>query len=370
MDNLSVAFVCTDGMEDWNSSEWRCAIPCRALKKVGVDANLVWVEDFVHGSKICEDTCERADIIFIQRNLFGWVIPAVFKWKAKGKKIVVDFDDAYHLMPEHYRSYNFWHKGTYLDGSGKPKSLGFHPLFDIHTMVAHVDAITSPSYNLLNYWSPYNKNLYWFPNLYDSETLVVRDKIEKSGYKIIGWGGGDSHLDSWKDSNIVPAIRNICSDDPSVRLMLCGGSHPIYALFKDIPADQLIVYPWMPVKDWATYIDMFDVGVAPLSGPYDDARSWIKVLELMVMKKSWVASDRVPYRPLDSYGSLVDNSINAWEEAIRKALFSPDPSKIELGYKFALNMSVAANTDRLIGTLMSIKHSKPEEANWRTTWHL
>lgn len=371
MAELSVAFICTDSQADWNSSEWRCAIPCRALRAVGVDANLVWVEDFVHDTKISEDACERADIIFIQRNLFGWVVGAVFKWQAKGKKIVVDFDDAYHFMPEHYRSYNFWHRSTYTDGNGKLHPLGFDPLFDIQTMAPHVDAITSPSYNLLNYWSQFNKNLYWFPNLYDPDAMIVRNKLKKPASKIIGWGGGDSHFDSWRNSNIVPAIINICVDDPEVKMMLCGGSPQICLLFAGI-SSQLIIHPWMPVRDWASYIDLFDVGVAPLAGLYDDARSWIKVLELMVMKKPWVTSDRVPYRPLAQYGSMVDDSVKGWEAAIRDALYHPDQDKVEKGYEFALNMSVTANTDRLISTFMAIKEDrhKSDKTDWRTTWHL
>ena len=53
-----------------------------------------------------------------------------------------------------------------------------------------------------------------------------------------------------------------------------------------------------------------------MHGPYDDRRSWIKVLEYCALGIPWVASQGPAYADLAQYGRLVRNQPIDWEKAI------------------------------------------------------
>jgi glycosyltransferase involved in cell wall biosynthesis len=60
----------------------------------------------------------------------------------------------------------------------------------------------------------------------------------------------------------------------------------------------------------------FDIGVAPLHGPYDQRRSWIKGLEYLLAGVPWVGTQGEPYRDLAGLGILIPNSPESWAYAV------------------------------------------------------
>jgi len=100
-----------------------------------------------------------------------------------------------------------------------------------------------------------------------------------------------------------------------VTWLICGNDDRI-AEQLPVPTDQKITQEGVQPDQWPRTVASFDIGVAPLYGPYDQRRSWIKGLEYMLGKVPWVATGGEPYRDIKAYGRLLPNGTNNWIEAL------------------------------------------------------
>ena len=109
---MNIVFVYADNDQEWNSSEWRCVIPAQAIDRdPDHQASLLAIADFANRTPEADQLCSQADVIVVERNLFGPVLTAIMHWKAQGKGVIANFDDAYHLLPEDNLSHDFWMDG-------------------------------------------------------------------------------------------------------------------------------------------------------------------------------------------------------------------------------------------------------------------
>ena len=64
-------------------------------------AYLLEFQEFIANTPNAQEICEASDIIVIHRYLLGMVLKVVQYWKAREKKILVDFNEAFDLiLPE------------------------------------------------------------------------------------------------------------------------------------------------------------------------------------------------------------------------------------------------------------------------------
>ena len=64
--------------------------------------------------------------------------------------------------------------------------------------------------------------MYYIPNFPDlGNPAWIAPKPKHEGI-IIGWGGGGTHKQSIRDSNVLTALQLICREFPQVRIMICG----------------------------------------------------------------------------------------------------------------------------------------------------
>jgi len=350
---MKIVYVYADTEEEWNSSEWRCAIPARALNRTNRhQAHLLGIEEFARQTTAANQLCDWADIIVIQRNLFGPVLGAMQYWKARDKTLVVDFDDAYQLMHPSNLNYSFWLQGI----SRQPGKLVMDPpplnQFKWGLRMAH--AGVTPSKRLCDDWKAFNDIVY-LPNYielqhYQNNAAEAHDGI------IIGWGGSISHLQSFQDSGVIPALKKVCRARPNVKVMVCGNDARV---IESIPvsARQKLFHPWVPYQQWPSVLAKFDIGLAPLSGEYDERRSWIKVLEYMVMKIPWVASDYPPYQDFRKHGWLVNNQPDAWERVLLDMVDHLADYKQEAAhepYLMGLSLSIDENIENVASIYSNI----------------
>jgi len=125
----------------------------------------------------------------------------------------------------------------------------------------------------------------------------------------------------------------------------------------NVPETQIIIYPQNYFEEWANILPKLDIGLTPLSGDYDLRSSWITLLELMVSKIPWIASDLASFRPLSSYGTLVQNSPEDWEAAILNIvdnLHSYRKKAAGEPFLFALSQDVNENIDKILKFYTSI----------------
>lgn len=262
-----------------------------------------------------QDIVMRSDVVVFQRNAVEEAaFDAIEYFQGMGKPVVIDLDDAYHILPWSNPAHKFWiqnedGKALVMLEEGLRRSNG---LIAPNRLLLSDWAHVCPGYYLPNYAE---EN--WWTDLPDREMLKKERGLE--GKIVIGWGGSVSHYDSWWGSGIFRAAQRICERHPEVVWMICGNDPRIH--------DQLQVSPYQKIKQpgvdpnqWPRIVKHFDIGVAPLFGPYDQRRSWIKGLEYMLAGIPWVCTAGEPYRDIQNYGKHVMNSDAAWEVALEEII--------------------------------------------------
>lgn len=310
-----------DNPVEWNCSQWRDLTPADAFNAAGdgYRAKLIHVSGFLDFlNPAIQALVAPADIIFFQRNL---VVPAALDairyWQGMGKVVVADLDDAYHMLPWSNPAHTFWIEN--------PANRQPPPLVMLEQGLSQVDALTAPNRLLLADWSHVVKGYYlpnyaegrWWKDLPSRQELKAERGLEER--IVIGWGGSVSHYDSWWGSGIREAARQICKRHPEVVWLICGNDPRIHAQLP-VPSDQKIAQAGVPPAEWPRTVRCFDIGVAPLFGPYDQRRSWIKGLEYLLAGVPWIGTRGEPYRDLAALGRLIPNGADSWEEALEDLL--------------------------------------------------
>ncbi len=356
---MDIVYVYADTPEEWNCSEWRCAIPARAINKTaGNRAQLVWIEDFSLNRPQARAACTTADLIVVQRNLFGRVLQAISYWQAQGKAVIADFDDAYDLLPETVGAHYFWRRALTPqpgpNGQITWRKLPFDPLVEFKRGLRLVHATTVPSKQLAADWQDVT-DVHIVPNYLDLEKYIFVQRRPHEGI-ILGWGGSVSHLDSFTGSGIFRALARIVAVHKEVRVLICGSDTRIFDQLP-LPPEHKIYQPFVPFARWPQVLASFDIGLAPLHGAYDQRRSWIKALEYMAMKIPWVGTQGAPYHDLAAYGWLVPNDPAAWEHALRTIIDHLEEYRARAAlepYLQGLMLSVDVNVDRILATYEDI----------------
>jgi hypothetical protein len=380
---MNILYVYADTERDWNCSEWRCAVPSRAINDMnltsgsgpdmvnagimGIEqphtAEMLFIQDFVNQQDEARNKTERADLIVVQRLALANIIPRIVEAQANGKVVVVDIDDAYHFMPDTVTAYKFWHEGiiTVNGPDGKPQQgkMPFTPVEQLEWGIKLSHGVTTPSPTIAEDWKKFNPNTWVVPNYIATQHyLPYRKERTKKETITIGWGGSHSHFDSWKKSNIVEALRKICVKNKNVRIMICGNNQGILSLFRDI-ADfngRITDYKWVPHNEWPRMLTKFDIGLVPLVGKYDARRSWIKTLEYTLMGIPWVGTKAPPTEELAEFGRRASNSVASWEREIQAVIDDMEAAciQVDAGFETAMKADVNSHTLVLLKTYEDI----------------
>lgn len=314
---MNITYVYADQPFEWNTSNWRCVMPARAINRTGRhSANLLSLADFERNTPDAQNMCGKSDIIIVERNLRGEILNAILRWKARGKVLIANFDDAYQYIEPSNISYTYWIDGkiNYRDQDGVEKTsyLKPTPLTQFKWGLRYCHGITTPSKVLARDWENFSLS-YYLPNYFEVSHYLSAGAQPHDGI-VIGWGGSMSHFQSFTDSGVLNALKRVCALRPNVKILICGDKR-VFDQIK-LPEDQKEFQPFVPYEKWPNAIARYDIGLAPLQGDYDKRRSWIKPMEYMLLKIPWIASDGPAYEDLAAYGKLVRNTPEAWEKAI------------------------------------------------------
>ena len=242
---------------------------------------------------------------------------AIEYFQGLGKPVLVDLDDAYQSLPWSNPAHRFW---VERDGGEALKKL--------EEGLRLADGLVAPNRLLLRSWSHVTRASYYLQNYSEREwwvDLPTREELKiERGLEdriIIGWGGSVSHYDSWWGSGIMEAARRVSARHPEVVWLVCGNDPRIHAMLP-VWEGQKIIQRGVPPDQWPRTVRCCDVGVAPLFGPYDQHRSWIKGLEYLHAGVPWVATGGEPYRDFREIGLglYVNNGPDEWEAALEDVL--------------------------------------------------
>lgn len=282
------------------SSHWLCGVPARVLERHGTDVRV----RSIHEVHIDHSIIDWADVVVVERNTFVITELAIEVWRRRGKRVLLRFDDAYGVMPEHSPTYDSWHKLHVRGALGHERFLQSLPLFDSYS---------TPSLRLTNAYIEHNPNGVWIPNRPDLLNFPQPKPLRTPKRFNVVWGGSMPHRQSWVGSKAAQGVRGALESRPDEFRLLLLCDRPWFGRIFKVP---YIRYPWVPIDAYRQRLRaVAHIGLAPLYGPYDACRSWIKVLVYALLGIPWLASDAPPYRGCKG-GWLVPDDEVEWEAAI------------------------------------------------------
>lgn len=348
---MNVTFVSADGPNEWNSAQWRSAIPFAAFNRTRRHhAYLMDMQHFATHAQFAENMCIEADVIVLQRGAMPPAWDAVRYWRQQGKIVIADIDDGYIQLPEHHPAFPFWHRGITAGPGGQPMPLPRPAILDMADGLRQVDGLTSPNHLILADWAKQTGvKTAFLPNFPDLRVYQARRTRAPAddGTTWVSWGGSASHLQSFTESGILYALARVLSMRPATRLVYCGSDpRPLDAV--PLKSGQKIGLTWRPYRAWPALLVNFDIGLIPLAGEFDARRSWIKALECSFMGVPWIASKSPAYEGLEEYGVFVDNTPDAWAAALADMIdHGPDETRMRRARKWAAEQDIDDHVDRM-----------------------
>lgn len=329
---MNIVFIYADDKEkgEWNCSEWRCAIPHRAINRQGKHkSTMVWREDWTKKTEESINVINDADIVIIQRHIYPINLAQIVTMRSMGKAVVIDLDDAYHYIPPSLLGYHYWIQGKVAiqdDNNKWVDVVAPHaPISVLEWAVKLATCVTSPSELICSDWtSRFGVKTFFFPNLLESSIYYPRERISKDTM-VIGWGGSLSHTHSFLDTDILPAIRKIGKERKNVLFSFIGGMGTV--LSRRLPEVNLLDIQRVSPDKYPEELSKIDISIMPLAGLYDRRRSWLKAMECLAMGIPWIASKGEPYAQFKKYGRLIDNTQRTWYLEICNALDNFDTLK-------------------------------------------
>ena len=290
------------------SSDWLCSVPTTGLERQeGIEARVRGAQQ-IHLDHAIVDW---ADVVVLERNTYAVSELMIEAWKQRGKRVLLRFDDAYGIMPEHSPTYDAWHTLGIRGKVGWDRFLETLPLFD---------GYSTPSSILTQDFTQHNSRGCWIPNRPDLMNFPLPAPLQIPKRFSVAWGGSMPHKQSWVGSQAAQGINEalLASPDRYRLLLLC--ERPWFRRFFTVP---YVTYPWVPIDQYRERLKaVAHIGLAPLSGPYDERRSWIKVLVYALLGIPWLASEAAPYFDCKG-GILVQDHKEEWRLAL-ESITRPD----------------------------------------------
>lgn len=352
---MVVTYVFADIPSDRIRVQVRCRNLADAINRTGSHrANLLDISSFVRNTPLAQKLCGEADLIIVYRYLLGAVLTAVQYWKARDKKVIVDFDQALNYLPKTHPAYSFWMEGVPLNDLMLDiiSFMDAPPIEQFKWGLGMVDAATVSSIRLVDDWgrftAVYKVLDYINTSHYPSAIQTHEDTV---------WMGIGSRVDfsCLKGSGLLRAVEKVCHNHPHVNLILFGMQAD--AMQIQIDSRQLRVYESSSFEDWVDILLRMNIGLMPMYTQYDLRLGTYDLLEFMISKIPWIASEEPTFHNLSSYGQWVRNTPEAWENAIINTLRQYPTCTKESArepFLFALNQDVSVNIGRVLAVYSSI----------------
>jgi len=294
---MNICFVVSDGLTEFNSSNFRCAIPSDALQRAGHKVSIIHVRQWMEQTEACRKICSGADIIHLQRVLITETHKHIRYWRSLGKAVTCDWDDGYRLIHPTNAAAKFWLDGKVTvklqGGIEYDRKLEEHPIEQFKKGLQICTAGITPSEILSESWDD-TAPTFVVKNYLDEELYRRAHKQDNSPDILLGWGGSLSHTESFRDSGIEEALQQILQERDNVYLLIIGDQRVVEQI--PVPMNKVKFMPYVPWWEWQKVLMRYDIGLAPLAGDYDDRRSSLKVEEYLLAGLPFVASKSPVYK--------------------------------------------------------------------------
>jgi glycosyltransferase involved in cell wall biosynthesis len=245
----------------------------------------------------------HADVIWFGRSVSKNVVDSVIELQKLGKKVIFDLDDnVFDISPWSAHYSTFGTEEVEIDGKAVwkdkvnisiPDNRKRQEYYKDFLSIASAMSVTTPV--LMNYYKPYSKKIFVFPNAIDMKQWDCGQTIQRDKNKVrILWQGGISHYeDFWE---IIEVIPEITKKYPQVHWVMMGATWEYF--WKDIPKDRHEYLDWVHIEGYPYRMKLIgaDIGIAPLRDTrFNRCKSSIKYYEHAAMGIPTVASNIPPY---------------------------------------------------------------------------
>ncbi len=351
---MIITYIHSNHSKDALRVQLRCRNFADAINRIGWhSANILDLNSFIQNTPEAQMICEASDLLVIHRYLYGPILQAIEYWKARDKKVIVDFDQAINYLTPDIPSHSFWVGGKPLAGAihsdkmqNQPILIEPSPLEQFNWGLSLIDAAIVSSMRLVVDWSPF-ANVYEIPDYLNTDQyLAFKQPHERI---CIGLANG-ARFTTLKNSGLLNALERVCLKHPQIQLVLIGMDAETKPAF-NLDTSQLLFHSSDVFDEWASILMKLDIGLVPIYGDYDLRLSRINLLEFMVSKIPWIASNQPSFREFSRFGRLVPNNSDAWEAAILRCIEHVDDLQQWAAgepFLFALSQDVNENIDKVI----------------------
>jgi len=286
----------------FTADPWESAMP--VLRIVGpAKASNVAVLCGNEGGQVFPDRIAQADLVIIQRDFphlagYGEIIA---KARAENKPVVYEIDDLLFELPENHISFQ-----NYIVS-----------LLPMVQAAMQADAVVTSSHLLKEYFSEFNSNTWYSPNLIDDTLWPMQPVIKpssKGGPVVISYMGGQTHLPDLE--MVAPALIRVNEKYGNhVQFHFWGGPSP--ANLANYPQVEQIPFDILNYQQFVAYFSQqtCDIFIAPLRDIFfNRCKTAIKYLEYSSMGIPGVYSQIQPYVEIIEPGvnGFMASTVDEW----------------------------------------------------------
>jgi glycosyltransferase involved in cell wall biosynthesis len=314
--------------DDYGCGHHRMTWPATEVQRLGYDVEIVRPADrkiameLTRGVVTKVDLPEDADVVVLQRVTNRYMAQAIPLARKRGIAVVVDIDDDLNNIHPSNPAYLALHPNN--EGKKALNGLVSHHSWEhLNTACAAATLVTTSTPALLDRYAQHGR------------ALVLRNYLAPHYY---GVSHEDSDLVGWPASlhshpNDTEPVGNAVArfvNERGGRFDVCcrpDGIARAFGLNEDPPG----VLADTSIYEWPATVARLGVGLAPLANtPFNQAKSWLKPLEMSAVGVPWIASPRAEYAALNALGAgvLVDKPQHWFREI--KRLAESEPRRREL----------------------------------------
>jgi hypothetical protein len=357
---LIVTFIFSSSPADQCRVQIRCRNIADAIQRTGYhSARLLELESFIQNTPEAQAACQQANLLVIHRHLYGAAMRTILMWKARGKKVLVDFDEAVDLITPDMPAYSFWQEGRVDREHHSPvlfeeEPVRPIPLDQFSYGLKALDGATVPSLRLADDWSS-SVRTYFLPDYLNIDQYLVQ-RPGHNGHIHIGVSGKAGSFTNLERSGLISALEDISLQRDEVVVHFFEMEQ--HAIKKTrIPPAQCQVHNAIQAYHWPLYLANLDIGIACAEGKYAMRASKLPILEYSVMKIPWLASNLIPFREMDHYGWLVPNTGQQWTWAILEVIDHLGAYQAEANgepFLYGISQDVYENVEKILAVYESI----------------
>jgi hypothetical protein len=360
---LIVAYICSKSPNDQYRVQIRCKNIAEAIQRTGYHtAHLVDLEDFVQNAPEAQLICQKADLLVIHRHLYGAVIKTILLWKARGKKIIADFDEAVNLITPDMPAYAFWKSGvtesdSFIKTIFEETPIHPAPLDQFCWGLKSIDAATVPSVRLADDWST-AVHTFFLPDYLNTDQYMIQ-RPGHNGYVHIGVSGSGLDFSNIQRSGLAAALEFVSKQREKVVIHFFELEESSISSIGIAP-NQRCVHNNIQAYRMPFFLANLDIGIACAEGKFSMRASKLRVIEYSVMKIPWLASNLLPYREMNRYGWLVPNTEEQWSRAILEVIDHLEAYQAEANgepFLYGISQDVFENVDKIIAIYSAVLNS-------------